>query len=88
MSKSNDNNKPSRVIYIKMDQPSQDNEITAWLEQIISKLHATLDDVDDSGEPTLMQELDYLDSTVTGDEHPQALEWIMSAFHKHNTPLG
>lgn len=87
MSKSN-NNKPSRVIYIKMDQPNQDNEITAWLEQIISKLHATLDDFPEDGEPTLMQELDYLDSTVTGDEHPQALEWIMSAFHKHKTSQG
>lgn len=74
-----------------------DPELMVWLEALINQLADEVFDGVPTGvyvgkvylgsgqanEPTEMQELEYLDSTVEGEDHPEILEMIMSAYRKN-----
>jgi hypothetical protein len=89
-------NNPKKVVVIRMDGsnlgPTPDPELMAWLASFIDQLtdeqfgnfSARVSvNGDHADEPTEMQEIEYLDGMVEGDEHPEAIEMIMSAYHKH-----
>ena len=67
-----------------------DADMLAWLHVFISDMLdgpidlRTFHLTEDHSDPTEMQELEYLDSTVTGDEHPDTLQMIMDAYKKHS----
>lgn len=82
---------PRRIVFIRWEQDSKkpDPELMAWLEGFISHLEeqGLLDGgwmENDPQEPSEIEQLEYLDSTVSGDHHPEALGWIMDAYNKHN----
>jgi hypothetical protein len=72
-----------KVFYVHFDQNDNwkpDPETLAWLEAFVRTMG---DDSIYFGDPTEMQELEYMDSTVIGDHHPEAFNMIMDAFYKH-----
>ncbi len=82
MNHENDGFDPKKIIYIRFDKNDDwipDNEMLAWLESFVNSMN---DDYIPFGEPSLLEELEYLDQTVTGDHHPEALKMIMDAHNK------
>lgn len=76
---------PKKIVYIHLGKSDKtdDSEILAWLAEIINKMNDSYILSDGAiGELTDLQELEYLDNTVTGDEHPDALDMIMSSYNK------
>lgn len=89
-----DNADPRRIFFIRWDKdtrtPGQpDPELMKWLEGFISQLESegllssNWSDTDQQ-EPGELEQLEYMDSTVVGDEHPEALGWIIHAYNKYN----
>lgn len=91
-----DNNAdPHRIFFIRWNKDSRtsgqpDPELMKWLEGFISQLESdgllssNWPNAEDQQEPNELEQLEYMDSTVVGDEHPEALAWIMNAYNKHN----
>lgn len=84
------NEPPQRkVIFIRLDSNDKsldpDPEILAWLERFIRQAeNETINFNDlDHGEPSEIEQLEYLDGTISGDHHPEALAAIMDAYRKH-----
>lgn len=76
-----------KIIYIRFDNGNMnlDPESIKWLERFIDGMAdetIRFENLSDS-EPSEMEELEYLDSTVTGDHHPEVLAMIMDAYNKH-----
>lgn len=80
---------PRRIVFFSWDKNVQpDPELMAWLESFMAQLE---DEgllpgdwrSDDEQEPSEIEQLEYLDSTVTGDHHPEALGWIMAAYDRY-----
>lgn len=87
-------------IGLKAPKGADDAELLAWLQAFLKSFdehqfifddeqgnaNAHDDDgpLDENGDPTEIAELEYLDTLVTGDDHPEALEMIMSAYRKHS----
>lgn len=78
-------NDPRKAIYIHIPDisPSDlDPAMMKWLSEFISQLDDEILDFS-NGDPTPLQELEFLDGMVQGDEHPDALKMIMDAYTKH-----
>lgn len=72
-----------KVFYVHFNQHTDwkpDPETLAWIEAFMQSMG---NDSIYFGDPTEIQELEYIDSTVTGDHHPEAFNMIMDAFYKH-----
>ena len=91
-------NDRKKVLFIRMDGSpigsNPDPELMAWLAAFVDRLAEDAfenfttsvyvnPNPEHTGEPTEMQELEYLDGTVEGEDHPGALDMIMSAYRKH-----
>ena len=87
-------------IGLKAPNGADEAEMLAWLQAFLKSFdehHFVFDDelsndgstddgpLDENGDPTEIAELEYLDTLVTGDHHPEALDMIMSAYRKHST---
>ena len=77
-----------KIIYIRMDQPENpeiDPEMMKWLASFVERMGAESFTFENFNaiEPSELDELEYIDSTVQGDDHPEALKMIMDAYYKH-----
>jgi hypothetical protein len=82
-------NTQPRIIFVNFDQNEKndlDPETVRWLTEFVEQMSAesfVFGNIS-SSEPTELQELEYLDTLVQGDDHPDTLRMIMDAYNKHN----
>lgn len=81
-----DNDKPF-MVYINTDSMEFDSqkELANWLLAVAAAINDTPFDLRNHSneELSLLQELDYIDSSVQGDNHPAAIDLIMNAYNKY-----
>ena len=62
-----------------------DPEVVKWLTDFVSKMdfESVQTAGDGNSEPSELDELEFLDALVSGDEQPEALKMIMDAYYRH-----
>lgn len=80
---------PKRIIFIQVNKDQvPDAEMMAWLESFMNQVYLdsfsmSFDESPAQGDPSPMEEIEYIDSIVSGDHIPEAFDMIMNAFYKH-----
>lgn len=82
-------NDPRRIVFIQLNKDHvPDAEMMAWLENFMNQVFLdsfsmSFDNIEAHGDPSPMEEIEYIDSIVSGDHIPEAYDMIMNAFYKH-----
>jgi len=86
-------NQYPRIIFVNFDQNEKndlDPETVRWLTEFAEQMgnESFMFGNINAPEPTELEELEYLDSLVQGDDHPDTMRMIMDAYNKHNEGRG
>ena len=66
----------------RSNKESERHEVLQWLQDFLSQNEHLFFIEDGTGEPSELEEMEFLDSLVQGDNHPETFNLIMNTYKK------